>query len=115
MSEPVKQPLCVFRGDFLQIRFTARDTNGALIDLTGAEIQWELRTADGTDPIATLAVEGGINVEDQLSLRGQFVLQVPAATTDLTPAVYRHSLRITTTIGQPITAIPPSDFEILVR
>lgn len=105
-------PITVLHGVTKRVRVTVRDGAGALVNLTGATIQVEVRDAvEGSDPaLIALTVGSGVTILNQTTNLGQFEATWTATqTAGLSRRAYVWDVRIIDGTNEWMP-VPPSDW-----
>ena len=78
-------------GDTVTIRFTAREADGSLINITGMEIVWQLAREGATDPVLVKSVtDTTVTITDGAG--GKFEIKLtPDETVDLLGDYYHEA------------------------
>ena len=98
MSGTERQDFNLRVNDSVDLRFTLRDSAGALQDLTGASFKWSMRV--GTQELTVL--DGAIDKTNVAT--GVVIVPVPGSlTATVTPGLYDHALQVTNG-GKPFHA-----------
>lgn len=112
---PVAQPIKGIRGAYRVFRTTVTDVDtGARKDITGATVEFQVRTAAGVadPPLISKAVGAGITILDQANAatKGQADIVLAAADTSaLAAGTYSYDLVIIVG-GERRVLVPPSPF-----
>lgn len=107
MSEilTTKESINVFRGDSKTIEKTLTDSDGVVVDLTGAELKFSVKKdrflADTDALISKSSPSSGITIVDAAA--GEFKVEVDAADTDLEARDYEYDIQIKETGGKVTT------------
>lgn len=93
------------QGDARKIPFRIVNESGTAINLTGADIVYELRERAPYDPELSLA-DSGVSIVDRDNAAGEFAVKLETgATGSLEPQTYRERLRVTDDDGNQTTWI----------
>lgn len=116
MSARVQQPISIERGDTYTWKVTAWDEDGARLNLTGATIEFQVKSALGAADPALIAksVGSGITLLSQVddATEGQFTIDLVSSDTETrTPGVYWYDVVLIIS-GKRQHIIPPSKFVI---
>jgi hypothetical protein len=124
----IHEPLQFYAGDTWEIRFACHQADGITpLDLTDAEIEWKLATADTLDQepevVFTATIGQGVTVIGdpqagvcQVVIPGKASAETPSPNSgDFAPGYYRDQVRVvfplsglvTTQIGGRIQALAP--------
>ena len=83
----------MFSGDSKTLQVTVRDENAAVVDLSGATIQWKLaKTAGSDNPQVSKSTTSGITVTD--AANGVFQVSVDATDTADLSGTYYHEAEV---------------------
>jgi hypothetical protein len=105
MSHTIASSGHVPQTDAKVLPFVVRYESGDRIDLTGADIVWELRERAPYDPALSLD-DSGVSIVDRVNSEGEFSIRLETdATADLEPLRYRERVRITDSNGDQTTWI----------
>lgn len=90
-------------GNHKVLKFTTKDENDLIVDLTGASISWAMSTtAKSKAPIATYTLADNVTLTDPVN--GLFEVEVQAVDTEpLKGAEYYHEARVTSAAGKVTT------------
>ena len=93
------------QSDAKVLPFVVRNEDGERLDLTNAEIEWQLRARSPYEPALSLS-DPGVNIVDRVDEQGEFAIRVDTDATDgLEARTYRERLRITDSAGDQTTWI----------
>lgn len=107
MSNTVTLPASerIPQGDARKIPFRIVDGDGNPVNLTAADIVYELRERAPYDPELSLS-DSGVSIVDRDNDAGEFAIKLDTgATGDLEPQTYRERLRVTDSNGNQTTWI----------
>jgi len=90
----------MYSGDTHHLDITVRDADGALMDLTGATIEWGLYDQDGT-VLVSKSTGSGITLTDPVN--GVFRVTISPADTESLGGIYRHEAQVTDLADQVAT------------
>jgi len=103
MSHKIDRSDHVPRTDAKVLPFVVRNEDGEPIDITNAEIVWELRIRAPYEPSLSLE-DSGVDIVDRVDDEGSFAIRLSTgATADLDPRTYRERVRITDEDGDQTT------------
>lgn len=106
-----QQPKTIFQGNSKTFPLSVvQESDGQAVDLTGASIEFEVKTQRGGGDPAAIIVAGTIT--DAANGLAEIALD-PSHTKDLDPGLYRYDVVLVTAASKRYTIIPPSDFRIL--
>lgn len=108
-------PMRVWRGDAVTYVLTVTDDEDERVNLTGATIAMQVRTAAGAtgDPTIAKSVGDGITLLEQTNpdTKGQATIELLTTDTDKAPGLYYLDVKITVD-GDPQHVIEPREFTI---
>lgn len=109
-------PINVYRGDQVTFRLTVTDDEDERVNITGATIELQVKTAkgDADPPTITKAVGGGITLLDQTAdsdTEGQADAVLLSANTDITPGL--RYLSVVVVLGGVRQTLVDREFVIL--
>lgn len=105
MSHTIARADHLPQSDAKVLPFIVRDKGGSRLDLTGANISWQLRVRSPYEPALSLD-DPGVSIVDRVDGQGEFAIRVDTdATGGLEARTYRERLRITDSAGDQTTWI----------
>lgn len=103
-------PFTIYRGDAATLRLTVTDDDDARVDLTGATIELQIKTAiNGADPATvSKAIGSGITLLAQAGdTLGQADIAISGADTNQTPGLFYLDVVVTPLAGDRQHVIAP--------
>lgn len=87
-------------GDSRKYKYTVRDLNKALVNITGATISWKLGLTENGAPTFTKTVGSGITIVD--GPNGRFDVDVATADTSTISGDFKYEAKMTLATNQQV-------------